>query len=484
MSTAVAERSGIAFGEDGRSRDKFFSDFGFSTRMVTEKGSGVREVSRSEVSKALEGMDSLPQGASDPKSGDLILDGYASTWVEDRDFEFILRTAYDKTLEDYLKLNPILLYQHDHGQPFGQTMKGEADDFGLAVRSYVRKPEEGEERWKLSAYNDVRAGIVRTKSVGGFFWREIIDGEIAVTEIDLFEISVVSVPSNPLSIFEAARKSVIGDSMRSTFAMEGREQMLQLLGAEPLTSAALVRLDDGDRLTKYLELSMLFTKSTGTKAPDFDSFRNITKKIESGKADPAELLDETTEIIKTLSAPKKFAKDDGSQKAGRVLSKRNETKIKGVAESMEEAITELRGILESLPDEGEAGSSGEVKGAFFDAMQGCEIQDSFYEGWWILREAVWAVLDPDGDYRINLPVNVAAIRATLEEFADWFEGVCQAENAESGIDDEIGEDGATDAVEKRFQKELIALTKLTDRAEATALAMAETVKPETLEIAA
>src|SRR6266576_4362596 len=46
-------------------------------------------------------------------NGTLVIEGYASTWAKDRDGDEIVKSAFDKTLPDYLNDNPVLLTDHD-----------------------------------------------------------------------------------------------------------------------------------------------------------------------------------------------------------------------------------------------------------------------------------------------------------------------------------------------------------------------------------
>mgnify|MGYP002684097139 CR=1 FL=1 len=58
--------------------------------------------------------------AKGANEGDLVLSGYASTWVQDRDGDWVDPAAFDNSLKDYLSKNPMMLYQHDQKKPLGQ----------------------------------------------------------------------------------------------------------------------------------------------------------------------------------------------------------------------------------------------------------------------------------------------------------------------------------------------------------------------------
>jgi HK97 family phage prohead protease len=280
----------------------------------------------------------MPNAKPKANSGDLIIEGYANTWVQDRDFEVILRTAFDATIEPFLRKNPILLWQHNHDWPFGQFADLFTDETGLACVAYVRQPQPGEEAWRIGAYNDVRAGIVRTLSIGGWFTREIIDNQIAVTNVDLFEISVVSVPSNPDSIFEAAVKSIKGARSKSFLSDRMVSQAAQLLGMEPLTDPILIRMSATDMQAYYANLSAQYQRTQGLGLPPMNTWAMLNARIGAPDADVTTLAAAVEEIVGRVyydhTKSIAFANLAKTQKAGRALSKANEDKLRSVADSL------------------------------------------------------------------------------------------------------------------------------------------------------
>lgn len=279
--------------------------------------------------------------AAKAKSGELELVGYASTWVKDRDGERIDPHAYDKTLEGYLNKNAIVLYQHDHDKPFGHTEEGEVDDGGLLVRSLIPPPGDNEEPWAHTAYAKTDAGILKTFSVGGHFIRELrppADADlwdtdlldIVITEVDLFEISVVSVPANPDSIFEASRKAFKSGAAEA-LATDRRGLMLaqveQLLGIKELTNPDLITMSADDRkrrfeqLTKALELEV-----------EYEAYRDAEKAVAD---DPIKAAKLATAVVGKLYVPPSAA-----VKAGKVLSKANEDRLKAARDAIDEVLSQ------------------------------------------------------------------------------------------------------------------------------------------------
>lgn len=333
MGAALLEKPQARNAEPGRSQ--FYTDFNF-TRTIVGEG---------DAAKAAQAK-LPPEAQASVSPGDLVLEGYANTWVMDRDFEFVLRSAFDKSLPLYLAKNPIVLWQHNHDWPLGQVATGYTDETGLHVVAYIRKPTKDEERWKHTAFNDIKAGIVRTFSIGGWFTREFVEGEIFVTEIDLFEISVVSVPSNPDSIFEASVKNLKGLPMR-TAASKPVSQLAQLLGMEPVSDPALITLDDQGRRQHYHRLAADLSAITGRDVPSLDAWRDWNKRLDGAAPEEyGELAAEAEQIVGALYGNPQA---EATAKAGRVLSKANERALRGAAEKIREAAEGIGSVLDQLP---------------------------------------------------------------------------------------------------------------------------------------
>ncbi len=157
------------------------------------------------------GADSSPKGfhldmevkAVEGNNGTLVLEGYASTWDLDRDGDNVVPEAFAKSLTGYLENNPILLLNHDRARPIGLITKAVPDPRGLKITAEVPRPAAGEEGWKHSAYGAIKRGVLKALSIGGVFLRDKKQPQ-TIQEVDLYEVSVVSVPSNPTSLFRVA----------------------------------------------------------------------------------------------------------------------------------------------------------------------------------------------------------------------------------------------------------------------------------------
>jgi HK97 family phage prohead protease len=273
--------------------------------------------------------------------GDLVLTGYGSTWVQDRDGEFVLPTAFDKTLPIFLAKNPILLWQHNFDTPLGVVTSAVTDSTGLDVVATVRKPVAGEDGWKFSAYEDIKAGIVRTFSIGGWFTRDILGGQPVIIEVELWELSVVSVPSNPDSIFSAAVKSLNGEH-RPALSQKAIDQMQQLLGLQAISDPELHRMAPELRRARYDELALLYRRA-GKHAPDYDSWRTVAKAVMA--ADDGAPMDAATTrgTIEVIRQARGLV--DADTKAGRVLSRANEAKLQSAHDAAKQAHETIGDVL-------------------------------------------------------------------------------------------------------------------------------------------
>jgi len=256
------------------------------------------------------------------ESGDLELNGYASTWVKDRDDEWVDPDAYATSLDNYLSKNPMVLYQHNMEWPVGTCQNAHTDEFGLIIDDLVAKPHDKEVPEIHTCYEKTRRGILRTLSVGGFFQRDFMNGRDVIREIELMEHSIVSIPSNPDSIFEAAAKALGHSSARPQLSAKHFAQMQQLLGMESITDPELVGMSDGEKIERHGYLVRSFMKA-GLRAPAYDDYREIAEKVMGSKG--RDVLAPSQQMIAVVQKAKGYAPIG---KRGRVLSARNEEELR------------------------------------------------------------------------------------------------------------------------------------------------------------
>jgi HK97 family phage prohead protease/HK97 family phage major capsid protein len=145
----------------------------------------------------------VEKSAKGKKKG-LKIAGYANTTDKDRAGDIVTAQAWAKGV-DYYRKNPVLLYQHDHSKPIGRVEKISVDRKGIFVEAYVSDAAE-----KLHGVQTlIEDGALKSFSVGF----KVKDGRYdrasdttMITDVELHEISVVSVPCNQESLF-SVRKS-------------------------------------------------------------------------------------------------------------------------------------------------------------------------------------------------------------------------------------------------------------------------------------
>lgn len=157
--------------------------------------------------------------------GDLIIEGYANTITRDRAGDVIPADTWSKgtALENYFK-NPILLAFHNHSMPIGKVLEIEVREFGLYVRAKVSQAAG-------NIYGLIKDGILSTFSVGFMIKDAEYDHKTDtyfITDVELTEISVVSVPCNQDSTFSVAKSiesSTEYENFKKNFIQEEEKTM-------------------------------------------------------------------------------------------------------------------------------------------------------------------------------------------------------------------------------------------------------------------
>jgi HK97 family phage prohead protease len=138
------------------------------------------------------------------KTRGLKIAGYANTIVKDRAGDVVTAEAWAKGVNNFLR-NPVMLYQHKHDCPIGRFDQVKVDKKGIYVEGTVSDAAEKNH----GVQTLIKDGALKSFSVGfrvkdGKYNRE--DDSMLITDVELLEISVVSVPCNQDSLF-SIRKS-------------------------------------------------------------------------------------------------------------------------------------------------------------------------------------------------------------------------------------------------------------------------------------
>lgn len=136
------------------------------------------------------------------EEGDLIIDGYANTTTVDRMGDVIAPEAWTgKGLDNYKK-NPIILAFHNYAMPIGRATDLSTSDSGLHISATISKAAG-------SIYDLIKEGVVSTFSVGFMVKDATYDSNtdiFVIKDLELLEISVVSVPANADSTFSVRKQ--------------------------------------------------------------------------------------------------------------------------------------------------------------------------------------------------------------------------------------------------------------------------------------
>ena len=141
--------------------------------------------------------DTLP--AVGDKIDSIFIEGYASTNDIDRSGDVVPSSVWEKGIQNYLK-NPIILSQHDYDDPVGRMVEYKVDGKGLWIKARVSAAAE--------IFSLVKDKVLTAFSVGF----RIMDAEynaaaevFMIKELELVEISIVSVPCNQNTVFNLSK---------------------------------------------------------------------------------------------------------------------------------------------------------------------------------------------------------------------------------------------------------------------------------------
>lgn len=240
-------------------------------------------------------------------------EGFLSVYgVVDYGNDLVERGAFKKTITDTKGVVP-MLWQHDEKQPIGSLELEDRED-GLFVRGrFLLEVEKAREAYAL-----VKANIIRGLSIGyRAVQKQVTKGIRHLSEIQLFEGSVVTFPMNPAALI-ATVKAALGER-KEDFVTELDRIRLNMTGwmlTDALQRAiySAVYEEDGIDATARIEMA-------GTA---IDQFR-------------AAYMEYLPQYLTMMGEMEPELEMD-SRKAGRRLSSSSRTQI-------EEAISKLQALL-------------------------------------------------------------------------------------------------------------------------------------------
>ena len=271
------------------------------------------------------------------------IEGYANTTTVDRSRDIIPKTAWEKALDNYLK-NPIILAYHRPNQPIGKMLEHRIDEKGLWIKARISSAAE-------DVYNLVKDEVLSAFSVGFYIKDALYDAVtdlFVIKELELLEISVVSVPCNQDSTFSLS-KSFDNDKEYSAFKSQfvaKAEQTKEL----SMPDAASINFKKGINMDpKELEALML---NAAKVAAD-----NVIKAQAEVAAKAAEEAKAKAEEDAKLNAKIKAAVEVGESGAEKLLAdiekrfaeqtESSKKALQGIEEAIKEKAAELEAIQKS-----------------------------------------------------------------------------------------------------------------------------------------
>jgi len=268
------------------------------------------------------------------------IEGYASTSNVDRDGQMIPADLLKSAAKKYIEMGT-LLFQHgrdpEYGErPIGVLFEASVDRKG---RMYVKGKVSDDYIWEK-----IELGELKAFSIGGIAqWKnEFIDGkEIGVaTMIDIYEVSIVSVPANPEAMFSIAKsfqlsyeqaENILDNKKQynESITINNEELMEEMLKSMKSKIDDLLSKDEEkNELKKSLETLTLEKSELENKVEE------LTKSLEDEKVNQEALkksIDELDKKLEGIISLKKEAKTDEQ-----VEEETKEEKIASTEEAVEE----------------------------------------------------------------------------------------------------------------------------------------------------
>lgn len=279
------------------------------------------------------------------------IEGFASTTKEDRIGDVIPSTAWRKGVKEYLK-NPIILAFHNHSEPVGKMIDHTVTDEGLWIKARISSAAG-------KVFNLVKDSIISAFSVGFTIKNAEYDPDtdiFTINELELHEISVVSVGMNRDTLFDLS-KSFTNDleytSFKQLFTSESESvKGLDTEDIDNTNNKELLEMDPKE-LEKLLEATLVKAMAANKEAEKEEKAKadaeaqkqaDIDAKVAKAVAEatakltPAE--EKSTPVVETV--------ETGAEKLLAEFDKRMDAKTKDNQDAIESLKAELAERSEEL----------------------------------------------------------------------------------------------------------------------------------------
>ena len=287
-----------------------------------------------------------PPATTDGKIASITIEGYASTNDADRQGDIVPASVWEKGMLNYLK-NPVILAYHDHSEPVGRMVDHRVDGKGLWVKARISAAAS-------EVFNLVKDGVLTAFSIGF----RIVDAEynsaaelFVVKELELHEISVVSVPANQNTLFSLSKAFDTAEEFKS-FKMQFAPNSESAKGLESSTEASSEVKKEMEMDPKQLEQMLADAASKAAeqtaKAIVESQAKALAEKAAAEKAE-VELDARVKAAVASISTV-----DTGAEKLLAEVEKRlasaeesSKSVIAGLEASLKEKASEIEAITKS-----------------------------------------------------------------------------------------------------------------------------------------
>ena len=322
------------------------------------------------------------------EDGSVNIKGYASTNDTDRAGDVIDKEAWEKGGLDNFGNNPIILFNHDYNRPIGRATGLETDDRGLKLTANISKSAG-------DVTNLVKEGILRAFSVGfrvrNADYIEETDG-LKISDAELFEISVVSVPANQAATFSVAKSF----DTQSEYD-EWKKQFVKITETEEsqdadesLSSRKENKMSKENDNKEKFDLEEFAKKVASETAAKIAMQQAESKAAEAAEAEKAAQEQATEEAeLEQKKAEVKAIVEAGTSGAEELVSDL-EKRVDANMSNVEEVVDSLKAELEEKSEE--IMKIRESK-RIFGERQSNNVTEAFakdYEDAWLLSKAVGA----------------------------------------------------------------------------------------------
>ena len=288
----------------------------------------------------------IKSDTTDGETTSITIEGYASTDDVDRQGDIVPASVWKKGIQNYLK-NPVILAYHNHCEPVGRMVGHKVDSKGLWIKARISSAAD-------EVFDLVKDGILTAFSIGF----RIVDAEydaakelFVVKELELHEISIVSVPANQNTLFSLSKAFDTAEEFKS-FKQQFAPESDSAKGLESSTEANGEIKKEWEMDPKQLEQMLADAANKAAeltaKAIADTQAKQLADKTAADKAE-AELDARVKAAVASISTG-----DTGAERLMAEVEKRlataeesSKSVIAGLEASLKEKASEIEAITKS-----------------------------------------------------------------------------------------------------------------------------------------